>query len=68
MLPVGFRIRSTAAGICLLRNTVPVAFGPSAHHHHSRAAVTGLPIQALSPMVGRLCATISVFILPICCS
>ncbi len=51
-----------AAGICLLANTAPVAFGSIGTPIITLAAVTGLPIQALSSMVGRLCATISVFI------
>ena len=51
-----------AAGICLLANTAPVAFGSIGIPVITLANVTGLPVQALSSMVGRLCATISVFI------
>ena len=51
-----------AAGICLLANTAPVAFGSIGTPIITLAAVTGMPIQPLSSMVGRLCATISVFI------
>lgn len=51
-----------AAGICLLANTAPVAFGSIGIPVITLANVTGLPIQPLSAMVGRLCATISVFI------
>jgi lactate permease len=51
-----------AAGICLLANTAPVAFGSIGIPVVTLANVTGLPVQALSAMVGRLCAMISVFI------
>ena len=51
-----------AAGICLLANTAPVAFGSIGIPITTLAGVTGLPILALSAMVGRLCALISVFI------
>jgi lactate permease len=51
-----------AAGICLLANTAPVAFGSIGIPVITLANVTGLPLPALSAMVGRLCATISVFI------
>jgi lactate permease len=40
-----------AAGICLMANTAPVAFGS-----------IGMPVLPLSAMVGRLCAMISVII------
>jgi lactate permease len=43
-----------AAGICLLANTAPVAFGSIGIPVVTLAGVTGLPLQALSSMVGRL--------------
>src|SRR3989440_7675182 len=51
-----------AAGICLLANTAPVAFGSIGIPVITLANVTGLPVLALSAMVGRLCAMISLFI------
>jgi lactate permease len=51
-----------AAGICLLANTAPVAFGSLGIPVTTLATVTGLPVLALSAMVGRLCAMISVLI------
>ena len=51
-----------AAGICLLANTAPVAFGSIGIPVMTLANVTGLPVLALSAMVGRLCAMISVII------
>src|SRR6266508_1620028 len=51
-----------AAGICLLANTAPVAFGSIGIPVTTLANVTGLPVLALSGMVGRLCAMISVVI------
>ena len=51
-----------AAGICLLANTAPVAFGSIGIPVVTLANVTGLPTPALSAMVGRLCAMISIFI------
>ena len=51
-----------AAGICLLANTAPVAFGSIGIPVTTLANVTGLPERALSAMVGRLCAMISVII------
>jgi lactate permease len=51
-----------AAGMCLLANTAPVAFGSIGIPVVTLANVTGLPIMALSAMVGRLCAIISVII------
>jgi lactate permease len=51
-----------AAGICLLANTAPVAFGSIGIPVTTLANVTGLPVMALSAMVGRLCAMISVII------
>ena len=51
-----------AAGICLLANTAPVAFGSIGIPVTTLANVTGLPVAPLSAMVGRLCAMISVII------
>jgi len=51
-----------AAGMCLLANTAPVAFGSIGIPIVTLANVTGLPIMALSAMVGRLCAIVSVII------
>ena len=51
-----------AAGICLLANTAPVAFGSIGIPVTTLAAVTGLPVMALSAMVGRMCALISIII------
>jgi lactate permease len=51
-----------AAGICLLGNTTPVAFGSLGIPVTTLANVTGLPVLSLSAMVGRLCALVSLFI------
>src|SRR5678816_965059 len=51
-----------AAGICLLGNTAPVAFGSIGIPVVTLANVTGLPLLPVSAMVGRLCAMISVII------
>ncbi len=51
-----------AAGICLLANTAPVAFGSIGTPVITLAAVTGLPALPLSAMVGRICAMVSLFI------
>src|SRR5580765_1821479 len=51
-----------AAGICLLANTAPVAFGSIGIPVTTLANVTGLPVMAVSAMVGRLCAMISIII------
>ncbi len=51
-----------AAGICLLANTAPVAFGSIGIPITTLANVTGLPVGAVSAMVGRLCAMVSVVI------
>jgi lactate permease len=51
-----------AAGICLLANTAPVAFGSIGIPITTLANVTGLPSMPLSAMTGRLCAMISVII------
>ncbi|HET9362789.1 MAG TPA: L-lactate permease, partial [Vicinamibacterales bacterium] len=51
-----------AAGICLLANTAPVAFGSIGIPVTTLANVTGLPVMPLSAMVGMLCAMVSVII------
>lgn len=51
-----------AAGICLLANTAPVAFGSIGIPVVTLAGITGLDEQLLSAWVGRLCAPIAVFI------
>ena len=51
-----------AAGICLLANTAPVAFGSIGIPVTTLANVTGLPVLALSGTVGMLCAMISIII------
>src|SRR4030095_10207779 len=51
-----------AAGICLLANTAPVAFGSIGIPVTTLANITGLPVMPLRQMVGRLCASISLFI------
>jgi len=51
-----------AAGICLIANTAPVAFGSIGIPVTTLANVTGLPVLALSGMVGKLCAMVSVII------
>jgi L-lactate transport len=51
-----------AAGICLLANTAPVAFGSIGVPVVTLALTTGLPELELSAWVGRLCAPVSLFI------
>ncbi|HTR00693.1 MAG TPA: L-lactate permease [Candidatus Acidoferrum sp.] len=51
-----------AAGICLLANTAPVAFGSIGIPVVTLARITGLDELQLSAWVGRLCAPISVFV------
>ena len=52
----------TAAGLCLVANTAPVAFGALATPIVTLAGVTGLPLMALSSAVGRLSPLIAVII------
>jgi len=52
----------SAAAICLLANTAPVAFGSIGIPILTLAATTGLPLAKLSAAVGRLCTPISLFI------
>ena len=51
-----------ASGICLLANTVPVAFGAIGIPVITLAGITGLPLRQLSADVGRLCAPVSFFV------
>ncbi len=51
-----------AAGICLLANTAPVAFGSIGVPVVTLAGTTGLPEHELSAWVGRLCAPVSLLI------
>jgi lactate permease len=51
-----------AAGICLLANTAPVAFGSIGIPVTTLANITGIDVKLLSAMIGRLCATLSVLI------
>lgn len=51
-----------AAGICLLANTAPVAFGSIGTPILTLNAVTGLPLEGLSAAVGRICAPVSLIV------
>ena len=51
-----------AAGICLLANTAPVAFGSIATPIVTLAGITGLPLDRLSAGVGRICAPVSLIV------
>ena len=51
-----------AAGICLLANTAPVAFGSIGIPIVTLAGITGLPIARLSAGVGRICAPVSLIV------
>ena len=51
-----------AAGICLLANTAPVAFGSIGTPILTLATVTGLPMDQLSARVGQICAPISLIV------
>lgn len=51
-----------AAGICLLANTAPVAFGSLGIPVVTLAGITNLPQSLLSSAVGRICAPISLFV------
>jgi L-lactate transport len=51
-----------AAGICLLANTAPVAFGSIGIPVTTLAVTTGLPLDRLSAGVGRICAPVSLFV------
>ncbi len=51
-----------AAGICLLANTAPVAFGSIGIPIVTLHAATGLSLSTLSANIGRICAPVSLFI------
>jgi len=51
-----------AAGICLLANTAPVAFGSIGTPLITLAGITGLPLMDLSANVGRICAPVSLIV------
>jgi lactate permease len=51
-----------AAGICLLANTAPVAFGSIGIPAVTLASITGLPLARLSAGIGRICAPVSLFV------
>jgi lactate permease len=51
-----------AAGICLLANTAPVAFGSIGTPLLTLAGITGLPLLDLSANVGRICAPVSLIV------
>jgi len=51
-----------AAGICLLANTAPVAFGSIGIPIVTLAGITGLPLERLSAGVGRICAPVSLVV------
>jgi len=53
----------TAAAICLVANTAPVAFGSIGIPVITLAGTTGLPVQQLSTDIGRLCTPV-VLIMP----
>ena len=51
-----------AAGICLLANTAPVAFGSIGTPIVTLGAVTGLPLDRLSAGIGLVCAPVSLIV------
>ena len=51
-----------AAGICLLANTAPVAFGSIATPILMLTGITNLPLDRLSAGVGRICAPVSLIV------
>lgn len=51
-----------SAGICLLANTAPVAFGSIGIPVITLAGITGMPLAPISAAVGRICAPVSLFI------
>jgi lactate permease len=51
-----------AAGICLLANTAPVAFGSIGTPLTTLAGITSLPLDRLSAGVGRICAPVSLIV------
>src|SRR5216684_333246 len=53
---------AVAAGICLLANTAPVAFGSIGTPLVTLQAITKLPLDRLSAGVGRICAPVSLIV------
>jgi L-lactate transport len=51
-----------AAGICLLANTAPVAFGSIGTPIFMLRTITNLPLDRLSAGVGRICAPVSLIV------
>ncbi|HVP45376.1 MAG TPA: lactate permease LctP family transporter [Bryobacteraceae bacterium] len=51
-----------AAGVCLLANTAPVAFGSIATPILMLTGITNLPLDRLSAGVGRICAPVSLIV------
>jgi len=51
-----------AAGICLLANTAPVAFGSIGIPVITLAGITGLDLLKVSGTVGRICAPVSLIV------
>jgi len=54
----------TAAAICLLANTAPVAFGSIGIPIYTLAGTTGLPLDKLSAAVGLICTPMA-FLIPV---
>lgn len=52
----------SAAAVCLLANTAPVAFGSIGIPVVTLAGTTGIPLRELSAAVGRMCAPLSLWI------
>ena len=52
----------SAAAICLLANTAPVAFGSIGIPVMTLAGTTGLPLEKLSAAVGSICAPVSLIL------
>jgi lactate permease len=61
LVGVGFK-SFEASAICLLANTAPVAFGSIGIPVVTLAGITGLPLDALSGQVGRICAPVSLIV------
>ncbi|TVT14675.1 L-lactate permease, partial [Amycolatopsis rhizosphaerae] len=61
LIALGFRPLK-AAGVALVANTAPVAFGALAVPITTLATVTGLPLHSLSSMVGRQTPLLGVFV------
>ena len=51
-----------AAGLCLLANTAPLAFGSIGIPIVTLAGTTGLPLDRLSAGVGRMCSPVALFL------